>query len=44
MIINQIIKGIIDVGMYAVLAVSITIVAAWIIGSIRRKFFMNNEG
>lgn len=44
MIINQIIKGIIDVGMYAVLAVSITIIASWIIGSIRRKFFMKNEG
>ena len=44
MIINQIIKGIIDVGMYAVLAVSITIIAAWIIGLIRRKFFMKNEG
>ena len=43
MIINQIIKGIIDVGMYAVLAVSITIIAAWIIGLIRRKFFMKNE-
>lgn len=43
MVIHQIIKGIIDIGMYAVLAVSITIITAWIIGLIRNKYFMKKN-